>query len=382
MSKLLVVAPNTDLYKHATEIVQEAFLQVSVIQATSENVLSLVENEFAGDTGVIVARGHQAQILRSGQKLPVVDIVLSGQDMALLMDRARKQLSHSHPKLAFVGFRYMFSNCELLAQILEVDACIYYASSGREVPQVVSQAIEEGAELIIGGEMACRAAARHGLPYLFMDSMKESLRSAIRTALHMMEALRIEQRRAAEFSTFLDYSFDSILRLDKDGRIVSANYLAQKVLGSDPEHLLGTPFFDRPEVSVSSALKEALAAHRSLYSTVLRIGHESYIANCASFDFEGTHDGYLISLQAFGLIDDLEQKIQHERRRQGYIAHTTFDAYPPHSQALGSVFDNARQYAQYDMPILLTGASGLPKKDLAECIHNDSFHREAPFVHV
>lgn len=380
MNKLLIAAPNASIYQSALDIVTEARLNAQVVQATSENIVELVRREFAHDTGVVVARGHQAQLLKSQLTVPVVDIVLSGMDMAILLSHARRILDRPKPRIAFVGFRYMFPDCSPLADILDVDPYIYYAASGKDVPAVVEQAVLNGAELIIGGEMACQHAARLGKPSLFMDSMKESVRKAIRTAIHTLDATVLEQKRSAEFSSLLDYSFDAILKLDSDGCIESGNHLAEKMLRQPLSELMGKKFFDMPAVQITPVLAEAIAQHRSLYSTIIRIGNDSFVANMASVHVENRHDGFIVSMQEFGVIDDLEETIRVGRRQQGYVAAAHFESFTPRSPRLAALLTDAKQYAQYDVSLLLTGPGGLPKAELAQCIHNASLRKPNPFV--
>lgn len=380
MNKLLIVAPNASIYQSAVDIVTEAQLDAKVVQATSEHIVELVRKEFANDTGIVVARGHQAQLVKSQLTVPVVDIVLSGMDMIILLDHARRILSTPKPRIAFVGFRYMFSDCTPLADILNVDPYIYYAASGKDVPTVVEQAVAEGAELIIGGDLACKHATQLGLPSLFMDSMKESVRTAIRTAMHTLKATMIEQQRAAEFSSLLDYSFDAILKLNSDGCIEAANHLAEKLLRQPIAELKGLRFFDIPMVQITPVLAEAIQRHRSLYSTIIRIGNNSCVANIASVDVENKHDGFIVSMQEFGVIDNLEETIRLGRRQQGYVARAQFGSFTPHSQRLDRLLSDAKQYSQYDVSLLLSGSCGLPKSELAQCIHNASLRKRNPFV--
>ena len=215
MDRLLIVAPNADIYRSSIEVVEESGIPAQVIQATSADVLERVAQVFAdGQPGVIVARGHQAQILRDGQSVPVVQIVLSPQDMVSLMDRARTIAGHPHPHVAFIGFRSMFSDCEQIARLIGVEMELGFGATGPELPEAVARAVEHGAEVIIGGEIACQAAVSLGVRSLFMDQMKGSILQAIRSALHTLDALRLERRRVSEVTALLDYSFDAILRLD------------------------------------------------------------------------------------------------------------------------------------------------------------------------
>ena len=41
---------------------------------------------------------------------------------------------------------------------------------------------------------------------------------------------------------------------------------------------------------------------------------------------------------------------------------------------------DAAMYAQYDLPLLITGETGTEKTRLAECIHNASLRKKNPFV--
>lgn len=380
MNKLLIVAPNASIYQSAMEIVTEAQLDAKVVQTTSAHIVELVRKEFANDTGIVVARGHQAQLVKSQLNVPVVDIVLSAMDMAILLDHARHLLNQPRPRIAFVGFRYMFSDCSPLASIMDVDPYIYYASSGKDVPAVVEQAAADGAKLIIGGEMACQHAMRLGLHSLFMDSMKESIRTAIRTAIHTLEATMLEQRRSAEFSSLLDYSFDAILKLNGNGCIEEANHLAEKLLRQPIAELKGKRFFDIPMVQITPVLSEALEQHHSLYSTIIRIENNSCVANIASVDVEGKHDGFIVSMQEFGVIDHLEETIRLGRRQQGYVATRRFEQIAVHSQRLKALLSDAKQYAQYETSLLLTGPIGLPAAELAQCVHNASLRQRNPFV--
>lgn len=380
MNKLLIVTPNEQIYQHAMVIVTEAFINAKVVKAKSDDVVEMVKAEFAADTGVVVARGNHAHLLKTYTNIPVVDIELTGQDMAVLLDQACKTVAHPNPRIAFVGFRYMFSNCTPIANILGADVRIYYASSGRDIPNVVERAVGEGAELIIGGEIACSHATHMGVLSLFMDSMKESLRYAIRSALHMMDALKEEQRKTAEFMSLLNYSFDAILRLDEKGDIQVVNYMAERVLHHTSAELIGMNFFDIPRMQSSSVLKEAIEQQRSLYSTVLRIDADSFVVNIATINVEDRKDGFIVSMQAFSKIDDLEKTIRLERRRLGYVAKAKFTDIVTRSPRMLWFLEDAQQYALYDVPVLIVGPVGTQKRILAECIHNASPRQPNPFV--
>lgn len=382
MNKLLIVAPNHQLYVLTSELLRETGINAEVFQATSATVVDTVRHEMEGHTGVVLARGHQAQLLKHQTDIPVVEITLSAQDMAVLMNRASAMVEHPQPRIAFVGFRYMFSNCAEIAAIMNIDMRIEYASSGTDVPEVVHRAVTDGAEVIIGGEIACHAAEELGIKSLFMDSARESILNGIRNAMRTLEALEQEQRRSAELSSLLNYSFDAVIRLDNNGNIISGNHLARKALHLHDGNELGQPLLSLEGLQITNELRDALKDGSNLYSTVIRMGHDSFISNVAALNPDGKPDGFIITMQEFSAIDDLETAIRQERKRHGYIARKHFDDYKPMSTVIRALYADAKRVAPYDVPVLICGEPGQDKLGLAECIHNASIVQNNPFVAV
>ena len=69
-------------------------------------------------------------------------------------------------------------------------------------------------------------------------------------------------------------------------------------------------------------------------------------------------------------------------RNAAYTAQGTFDGFPARSPIMASLLEEAKIYAEYDVPILISGEPRLAKSRLAECIHNASPRRDKPFVSV
>ena len=64
MLKLLVVTPNPTVYDATVRIVQTTKFDAEVIQTTSRQVVEDVSKAMEGCTGIVVARGNQAQLLK------------------------------------------------------------------------------------------------------------------------------------------------------------------------------------------------------------------------------------------------------------------------------------------------------------------------------
>ena len=136
MLKLLVVTPNPTVYDATVRIVQTTKFDAEVIQTTSRQVVEDVSKAMEGCTGIVVARGNQAQLLKKHVEYPVSEITFSGQEMAGFVKQACDLIPHKHPKIAFVGFRHMYSDVENIGALANADVKVYYAGSSDMVAQV------------------------------------------------------------------------------------------------------------------------------------------------------------------------------------------------------------------------------------------------------
>ena len=72
----------------ARELIRETGLNAGVIEAADETAVSAVQAAFEENAGVAVARGRLAAALKAQKTVPVVEAVLSAQDMADLLETA------------------------------------------------------------------------------------------------------------------------------------------------------------------------------------------------------------------------------------------------------------------------------------------------------
>ncbi len=78
------------------------------------------------DVDVIVCRGGTAKlIIESGVRIPVVEITITGQDLAQVFHESKKITGLSHPKVAILAFSNMVDDIEVLSNILDIELTIY-----------------------------------------------------------------------------------------------------------------------------------------------------------------------------------------------------------------------------------------------------------------
>ncbi|MBQ9265185.1 MAG: sigma 54-interacting transcriptional regulator [Clostridia bacterium] len=382
MTPLLIVAAHETDAAASRTIIQETGIQAQVISANAQNVTDLVRGQLGEDGGVAVVYGQLASILKKQRNILVVDVVLTGQDMAVLLESACRRIGHAHPHVAFIGQRHMFSNPEPFGRILQADVFLYYVSSEAEIPGAIERAREAGVELIIGDEQIGSAAQSAGFAFMPIGTARDSLISALRIARRLSDSLVWERINAQTMRSLIQHSPSAVIRLNAQGEIVFVNAQAEKAIGKSGDEILGRKLLSLEELTPSSGLVRAIENRQDAYAIVLQFPRASYMADIAAITVEDENDGWMISMQEFAAIDDLDERIRQERSRRGYIAHEKFSHFPARSPQMRAVLDEVEAYAQYDVPILLTGEPRLPKARIAECIHNASLRRRNPFVSV
>ena len=305
MSKLIIAVPNQSMYDQAREVLTEEQMQADVLITSSQSVVADVRAVQAGQDAVVIARGYHAYLLRHQTDIPLVDIVLSGQEIALLAQRAVGLCKKTNPQIAFIGFHSMFSDPAPFAQMLHADLRVYLAHDPSSIPETVDMALSEGADVIVGGELALEHARRQGAVSLFLSSTKESLIMALRTARRVQYGMSMEKNRTQEFSALFDHSFDAILKLDRAGCVLLANSMAEKAFRLPAHLLVDRPLTDLLDLGPGDALSTAISERRDVYAAVVRTKGEDYVANLAVLHAEEGTEGFLLSLQAFKQIDEL-----------------------------------------------------------------------------
>ena len=75
----------------------------------------------ADGASIIIARGLQASLIKQYTDIPVVEIVLTAQEMALLVMKAKQIVNKPRPVIAVVGFRNMFCDMSFFDELYGID---------------------------------------------------------------------------------------------------------------------------------------------------------------------------------------------------------------------------------------------------------------------
>lgn len=382
MAKIAFMAVNQDMVEQAEEIVKNFEIEVEIKLTTSDNVVAEAELAAKNGADIVIARGTHAYLVRKHTRIPVVEIVLTGQELALLIAEAREMTGKSDPIIGIVGVKSMFSNTKPFEKLFNVTIREYFVEGREGLEAAVQWAWEEKMDIIIGGEIALECAKQRGLPALYLKSQIDSIADAFRSAKRVAYAIELEKKNTAELRTILNYSFDGIIRLDDQGRVTVINYMAEKILGKSSDELLGKPITAILKLPDETQLHQVLHEGKSLYSIIINNENVALVANIANMTVDNVSQGAILSFREFKKIEELEAEIREKLYTKGYVAEHTFNQVISHSKIMKELKVTANTYAKYDLPILLCGELGTGKSVVAECIHNSSLRQNSPFVTV
>ena len=383
MGKIVLLVPREEMLYLAHNILQEkkyAIAQMRVIQ--TENTVVEARNSIAAGADIIIARGLQASLIKQYTDVPVVEIVATAQEMALLVVKARQIVKKAKPIIAVVGFQNMFCDMTYFETIYDIKLRTYFAANGSGLKEKAMEAVEDGADLMIGGDIAVETAKEADIPSLFLSITEDSLRTAFSMAESLDFAMGAEKRSTAQIETLLDYSFNGVVNMDRKGVITTVNPVMRDILGADGEQVAGRHITQVFSDIDRDKLSQVLEGKEESYSSFMQAGKTSIFAILAPVRVGNETEGAILTCHKVKQQSRGERRPQRDgaNRVQGLIARRSFSSILQESGAMKECVHLARLYSQSEQPVLLLGETGTERRALAESIHNTGLCSEGPFL--
>ena len=382
MGKIVLMVSREEMIYQAHNILQEKRYEIQEMRVVkTEDTVMEARQLIAGGATIIIARGLQASLVKQYTDVPVVEIVITAQEMGLLVTRAKQILKKQHPFIAVVGFKNMFSDMSYFETLYDIELRTYYASGENSLYDAAKEAVADGADLIIGGDTAVAAASAAEVPSLFLSTTEDSIRTAFSVAERMDFAMGAEKRNAAQMETLLDYSTNGVMRLDGEGKIFSVNPMMEQMMGREEREVKGKTLWEIFPETEREGLKKALETGEENCSCFLRIGTGAYLADIAPIVVDGHVDGAVFTCTRIkARRPETGQKGGKDRR--GTIALGDFGDFLQESPAMQECLRKAKLYSLSDSPVVIQGECGTEKRLLAQSIHNNGVGSSGPFIRV
>jgi len=383
MGKIALLVSREEMIYQAHNILQEKKHEIGEMRVIkTEDTVSEARQSIANGASIIIARGLQASLIKQYTDIPVVEIVITAQEMALLVSKAKQILKKDNPVLGVVGFKNMFCDMSYFDLIYGIEMRTYFAEKGDLLEDMARQAVRDGVDLIIGGDTAVGIAGEAGIPSLFLSNTEDSMRNALSMAESVDYAMGVEKRSAAQIETLLDYSFNGVARLDACGMIVDINATMEDILEKKKDEILlkaaGEVF---PEL-LGESFHQVLEYGKESYSLFMEINRTSIFAIVAPVVIEKKVEGVILTCHRMKRKQRKGQEVKGKSSLRGAGALGEFGDLLQESKSMQDCVRLAKLYALSEKAVFITGEPGTEKQLLAQCIHNAGLHKDGPFVNV
>lgn len=372
------------MLEQARNVIREDELDIDILKVikTSDSVYEARQAVEQG-AEVVLARGVQAAFIRQYTNIPVAELTLTGQEIGLMIASAKKKVPDKKcPQIALIGFKNMFSDTTYADELFDIRLKFYDITAIEQAAEKVDLAIQEGADVLLGGDTVNALAAQKGIPAQFIDSTEESIRSAIGVAKKMILTAEAEKNFTAQFETVLDNSYNGILEIDENKEIMIVNRAGEELFHKKASQLEGTALGKVIPELEQRYIDDVLSGKRDSFMTSVYVAGVPMMLTAAPIQYENKIRGAIISLYRNASVRKNDADELHSYYLKGYVAHAHFSDIRITGKEMEYCVELSKMYALSKNPVLICGEDGTDKEKLAQCIHNNSSYKAGPFVAV
>ena len=372
------------MLEQARNVIREDELDIDILKVikTSDSVYEARQAVEQG-AEVVLARGVQAAFIRQYTNIPVAELTLTGQEIGLMIASAKKKVPDKKcPQIALIGFKNMFSDTTYADELFDIRLKFYDITAIEQAAEKVDLAIQEGADVLLGGDTVNALAAQKGIPAQFIDSTEESIRSAIGVAKKMILTAEAEKNFTAQFETVLDNSYNGILEIDENKEIMIVNRAGEELFHKKASQLEGTALEKVIPELEQRYIDDVLSGKRDSFMTSVYVAGVPMMLTAAPIQYENKIRGAIISLYRNASVRKNDADELHSYYLKGYVAHAHFSDIRITGKEMEYCVELSKMNALSKNPVLICGEDGTDKEKLAQCIHNNSSYKAGPFVAV
>lgn len=385
MAKIALLVPRTYMLEQAEKILEEQpqlkeeILEVKVIK--TEDAVKEARRVIDRGAHIIIARGLQAKIMREFTRIPIVDIVITTQELGLMIRKSMELVKKRHPKIYMVTLKNAIGDTTYIDQIFDVEFHACCAENIEELEQMVDQAAKDGADVIIGGDKVERIVKRYNIPSIFSISTEDSIRNALEIAQKMSYIADVERQFDAQVESILDTTFSGVIRLDADCRIEKINRMTEELLQKKEKDVLGKTVNQILTLD-DDYVEKVLSGKQESCLTSAKIRETPVMVMIAPIKYDDAITGAILSWHRLKNVKNVRTRTVPEMYLSGYIAKGDFDRFYSQDKQMRQIIEQAKKYALSRFPVLIYGEDEAEKSLFAQSIHNNSLRKNSPFVSV
>ena len=376
MLKITFVIPYYDLEETVHKYLSEARHR-DVSFDTTHIVGTEDVRKLKFDCDIIIARGITCAALREYHpEITVVEIPVTGYDVICALDECKRRFGAR--KIAVIGSVNMVYGSPVLNNIMDIEVMVYRVEKEGDASYYIHDAVERGADAIVGGLMTYNFALQTGLNATWIKSREDAIKQAVDEAIRTSEIKEKERERAEFFQIIMDYTHEGILAVDRSGRITAVNTSASRMLGFQ-RSILGRPV---ESVLSSDSISRVLERGEEDLGALELVGDSHVAANFVPIRIDNVVTGAVATLQNVSRIVEIENKIRKKILTKGHTAKYGFQDIVGRSDRIKTAISTAEKFSKVDANVLIFGETGTGKELFAHSIHRMSTRSQGPFVAV
>lgn len=379
--KIVFVAPDKELVDKAKRVIAELDSKIKVYQGSLNEGLNLAEKAIEDGANLIISRGGTGNLIKDNLQIPVVNLETSAYD---IINSVNEAMNYSN-KIGIVGFENLILKYKKAKGIMQdifdarIVTVVIKDNAKANIDIKIRQLSDTGIRVFVGGQAVVSAARELGYNSVLIESGEEAIIEAINYAKNLLEVQTKEKEKAQILKSIIDFAYDGILGVDKDGLITVFNPVTEELVGIKAEDAIGKPVDDVVE---NTRMHQVLKMGKAELGEIQNIGEISVVTNRVPIIVENNILGVVATFQELGKVQKMERKIRKKLLYKGHIAKTKFDDIIGNSPPVLQAKEKARQYAEVDSTVLILGKTGTGKELFAQSIHNASKRHDKPFVAV
>lgn len=357
------------------ELNRDILIQIGDLEEGARQALQMEEQGI----DVVISRGGTAiAIKETVTDLPVVEVQVNGFDIIRALYKARRHAN----RIAIVGFEPFTYEPEDLGEMLGLDLTVVslkavWYDQPRYIEEELRTIQQQGYICIVGDNISVNVAEKLGMCGHLITSGKEALIQAILEAERVAAVRQQEIEKAKRAKSIIEFAYEGIISIDREGMIDIFNPRAEAIFSRKAYKVIGKHIDDvLPAMKLSDTLRTGFQEREKM----LVIDGISVLANIIPITVNEQVVRIVATFQKTSHIQRLEQKIREEFYLKGHTAEHRFQDIVGQTRIIQQVKEEARDYAQIDLPILIYGETGTGKEFFAQAIHNASARHDKPFI--
>jgi len=382
MIKIGLIAPYPKLARLANKVSRELGIDLEVDIGNLEQGVQVAEEMVKKGMDVLISRGGTALLIKDKVEIPVVEIEVSGFDILKVVSKAQKY----GKRIGLIGFPNVIYGTKIIESILNVDITEIQAASKtsvaaqkEELEKATKKILEYEIDVVIGDVVSTRLLADYHYPALIIESGENAFIKAVNEARNVAAVRKKELRRAKQFKTTVDFSYNGIITLDENGIISIINPVAEKILGVIAGDVIGSHI---NKIVPEFNFKETLKNEEKRLGDIYEIKDKFIACNQVPITLNNVVEGMVITFQDVTKIEKMEENARKRMFNKHNYAKYSFQDIVADSSIMNKVISEAKQYARVDSSVLITGETGVGKELIAQSIHNYSTRKRGPFVAI